>query len=54
MAYRNLQHFIEILEKNNELIRIKEYVNPDLEISEITDRISKSPTPALPKGEGVA
>ena len=42
MAYRNLQHFIEVLEQNNELVRIKEYVNPDLEISEITDRISKS------------
>jgi 4-hydroxy-3-polyprenylbenzoate decarboxylase len=42
MAYRNLQQFIEILEQNNELVRIKEYVNPDLEISEITDRISKS------------
>ena len=42
MAYRNLQHFIEVLEQNNELIRIKEYVNPDLEISEITDRISKT------------
>ena len=42
MAYRNLQHFIEVLEQNNELVRIKEYVNPELEISEITDRISKS------------
>ncbi|MEY2829045.1 MAG: hypothetical protein RIQ33_903 [Bacteroidota bacterium] len=49
MAYRNLQHFIEVLEKNNELIRIKEYVNPDLEISEITDRISKAPSNS-PKG----
>ena len=43
MAYRNLQQFIEILEKEGELIRIKEYVNPILEISEITDRISKTP-----------
>jgi 4-hydroxy-3-polyprenylbenzoate decarboxylase len=51
MAYRNLQHFIEVLEKNNELIRIKEYVNPDLEISEITDRISKADSP-LSEGEG--
>jgi 4-hydroxy-3-polyprenylbenzoate decarboxylase len=42
MAYKNLQHFIEILEQHNELIRIKTYVNPDLEISEIADRISKS------------
>ena len=42
MAYKSLSHFIDILEKNNELIRIKEYVNPELEITEITDRISKS------------
>ncbi len=42
MAYKNLQHFIFELEKAGELIRIKEYVNPVLEISEITDRISKS------------
>jgi 4-hydroxy-3-polyprenylbenzoate decarboxylase len=41
MAYKSLSHFIDILEKNGELIRIKEYVNPDLEITEITDRISK-------------
>lgn len=42
MAYRNLKEFITILEKENELIRIQEYVNPVLEIAEITDRISKS------------
>ncbi len=41
MAYKNLSHFIDVLEKKGELIRIKEYVNPDLEITEITDRISK-------------
>lgn len=42
MAYKNLQHFIEVLEREGELVRIKEYVNPELEISEITDRISKT------------
>ncbi|HVK96648.1 MAG TPA: menaquinone biosynthesis decarboxylase [Flavisolibacter sp.] len=42
MAYRNLQQFIDVLEKEGELIRIKEYVNPHLEIAEITDRISKT------------
>ena len=42
MAYNSLQEFIDILEKNGELIRIKEYVNPELEITEITDRISKT------------
>nr|MDQ6904884.1 menaquinone biosynthesis decarboxylase [Bacteroidota bacterium] len=42
MAYKNLQEFINILEKENELVRIKTYVNPHLEIAEITDRVSKS------------
>ena len=42
MPYQSLQEFISVLEKHNELIRIKEYVNPELEITEITDRISKS------------
>lgn len=42
MAYKNQQHFIEILQKEGELIRIQEYVNPKLEIAEITDRISKT------------
>lgn len=43
MAYKNLQEFIDILEKEGELLRVKEYINPHLEIAEITDRISKSP-----------
>lgn len=42
MAFRNLREFINLLEKENELIRIKSYVNPHLEIAEITDRISKN------------
>lgn len=42
MAYKNLQQFIDVLEKEKELIRIKEYVNPKLEMAEITDRISKT------------
>ena len=47
MAYRDLGHFIEELEKAGELVRIKEYVDPKLEISEITDRVSKKYGPAL-------
>lgn len=43
MAYRNLQQFIQALEKEGELVRIMSYVNPHLEIAEITDRVSKSP-----------
>ncbi|MCX6317134.1 MAG: menaquinone biosynthesis decarboxylase [Bacteroidetes bacterium] len=42
MAYKNQQAFIDALEKAGELIRISTYVNPHLEIAEITDRISKS------------
>jgi len=38
----NLSEFIRILEQNKELIRIKEEVSCDLEITEITDRVSKS------------
>ncbi len=47
MAYRNLKHFIDTLESAGELVRIREYVNPHLEIPEITDRISKNYGPAL-------
>ncbi|MFT3823487.1 MAG: menaquinone biosynthesis decarboxylase [Chitinophagaceae bacterium] len=43
MAYKNQQHFIDTLEQAGELIRIKTYVDPKLEIAEITDRISKTP-----------
>src|SRR5258708_4433602 len=42
MAYRDQQEFIQALEKAGELLRIKTYVDPKLEIAEITDRISKS------------
>jgi len=45
--FRNTQHWIKTLEDAGELVRIKEYVNPHLEIAEITDRISKSNGPAL-------
>lgn len=37
-----LNAFIKILEKEGEIIRIKEFVDPMLEITEVTDRISKS------------
>jgi 4-hydroxy-3-polyprenylbenzoate decarboxylase len=42
MAYRNQQHFIDVLEKAGELVRIKTYVDPKLEMAEITDRVSKT------------
>lgn len=47
MAYNSLSEFVNLLEKEGELVRIKEYVNPELEITEITDRISKKNGPAL-------
>lgn len=47
MSYTGLKDFIIDLEKKNELLRIKEYVNPVLEITEITDRITKSGGKAL-------
>ncbi|MFM7177092.1 MAG: menaquinone biosynthesis decarboxylase [Bacteroidota bacterium] len=47
MGYRDQAHFIKTLEDAGELVRIKEYVNPHLEITEITDRISKQYGPAL-------
>ncbi len=43
MAYRSLRAFIEALEQAGELVRIKTFVDPVLEIAEITDRVSKTP-----------
>lgn len=47
MAYQNLRDFIKTLEKEGELVRISKPVNPHLEITEITDRVSKKYGPAL-------
>ena len=43
MAYRSLRAFIEVLEQAGELVRVKTFVDPILEIAEITDRVSKTP-----------
>ncbi|HDO22916.1 MAG TPA: menaquinone biosynthesis decarboxylase, partial [Nitrospirae bacterium] len=43
MAYKDLTDFIDILEKRGLLKRIRVEVDPILEISEITDRMCKSP-----------
>ncbi len=43
MNYPSLREFIHKLEREEELLRIKEPVSPILEITEITDRISKQP-----------
>src|ERR1700748_759128 len=42
MAYQDQQDFIEAWEIAGELLRIKTFVDPKLEIAEITDRVSKS------------
>lgn len=47
MAYQNLREFIARLEREGELKRIAEPIDVDLEITEITDRVSKSGGPAL-------
>ncbi len=47
MIYRSLRDFIAALEKEGELVRVKEYVNPELEITEIIDRLSKNNGPAV-------
>ena len=41
LAYDDLRDWIETLEKRGELRRIREEVSPELEITEITDRVSK-------------
>jgi len=43
MAYNDLQQFIAALDKQGELHRVKASVSPLLEVSEIADRVSKSP-----------
>ncbi|MFI5171999.1 MAG: menaquinone biosynthesis decarboxylase [Chitinophagales bacterium] len=47
MHHKNLQQFINALEESGELLRIKEFVNPELEITEIADRFIKNNGPAL-------
>lgn len=47
MSYSGLTEFINDLERKNELLRIKQFIDPVLEITEITDRIVKSGGKAL-------
>src|ERR1044072_3181148 len=43
MAYKSLREFIDKLDAAGELVRIKTFVDPVLEMAEITDRVSKTP-----------
>jgi len=47
MPYSGLSSFVSDLEKRSELHRIKTFVDPVLEIAEITDRVTKSNGKAL-------
>jgi len=47
MPYASQNDFIKFLESAGELIRVKEYVSPNLEITEIADRFSKNDGKAL-------
>ncbi len=57
MAYRDLRDFLAKLENKGELVRIGIEVDPVLEITEITDRVTKAGGPALlfekPKGSRI-
>ena len=41
--FKSLREYVDFLDSKGELLRIKEFVDPVLEIAEITDRISKQP-----------
>ena len=47
LAYEDLREWIKALEKNGELRRVREEVSPELEMTEIADRVSK-----MRNGEG--
>ncbi len=46
MTYSNLRDFVAALDQAGELHRVEAEVSPILEISEIADRVSKSPAPS--------
>ena len=45
MPYGSLADFVSLLEGRGQLVRISTAVSPDLEITEIVDRVSKGPAP---------
>lgn len=47
MAYRDFQHFLDVLLEKGELKRIAEPLSPYLEITEVADRVMKAGGPAL-------
>jgi len=47
MIFNDIREFIDFLEDKKDLVRIKTEVDPILEVTEITDRVSKKGGPAL-------
>ena len=47
VAFEDLREFLKLLERSGELARVKAEVDPDLEITEVADRMVKSGGPAL-------
>ena len=43
IAFRDLGEFLKLLDERGELIRVRAPVDPEPEITEITDRVSKGP-----------
>ena len=54
MKFRDLREFLDTLEANGDLVRVKEEIDPNLEMTEIADRTLRGGGPALlfenPKG----
>ena len=57
MAFADLQEFVRFLEKNGQLERVRREVDPELEVTEITQRVVREKGPALlferPKGSSI-
>ena len=57
MKFRDLREFLAMLEANGDLVRIKDEIDPNLEMTEISDRTLRGGGPALlfenPKGYDV-
>ena len=57
MGYRDLREFLSLLERSGELKRVRAEVDPNLEMTEICDRVLKMGGPALlfekPKGHAI-
>ncbi len=47
MTFKGLNDFVKVLEEKNDIYRIKTYINPELEITEIADRVYKAGGKAL-------